>query len=216
MTTPAVLLEWSPARPSRGSLRRRGRRRLGAITALFVLAIASLPTVALANVLYYANQDDRAGSDAVVVLGAAQYNGTPSPVLANRVLHAEDLVKQGVAHQVVTVGGFRTGDITSEAQVSKERLVAAGLPSAEVVAIPFGQDTRESVEAVATVAAEQGIQTVTIVSDPAHMARSRALARQAGLTVRVSPTQHGAGTALTARYLLRESIGLLTVWFDGL
>lgn len=216
MTTPAVLLEWSPARPSRGSLRRRGRRRLIAIATVFVLTILSLPTIALGNVLYYANRDDRTPTDAVVVLGAAQYNGVPSRVLANRLSHAEELVKQGVSGQVVTVGGFRTGDITSEAQVSKEQLVEAGLPSAQVIAIPFGQDTRESLRVVATVAAEQEIHSVTIVSDPAHMARSRALAEQAGLAPRVSPTRHGPGSALTAQYLLRETVGLVTVWFDGL
>ncbi|MGV1005553.1 MAG: YdcF family protein [Candidatus Nanopelagicales bacterium] len=216
MTTPAVLLEWSPATPRRVSLRGRGRRRFALIALLFVATIVSVPAAALGSVWYFSQIDDRTPTDAIVVLGAAQYQGVPSPVLANRLSHTEELVRAGVASQVITVGGFRTGDVTSEAQVSKEEMIAEGLRSRQIIAIPFGQDTKESLEAVATVAGEQGIHSVTLVSDPAHMARSRALAKQVGLDAHVSPTEGGPGSALTTQYLLRETAGLLMVWFNRL
>ena len=78
--------------------------------------------------------DDRTPTDAIVVLGAAQYQGAPSPVLANRLAHAHELFDDGVADTVITVGGFQPGDITSEAQAGKEELVAEGLRREDVIA----------------------------------------------------------------------------------
>jgi uncharacterized SAM-binding protein YcdF (DUF218 family) len=216
MTAPAVLLEWSPTAPARVSRRRRTRRRLTVIFALFALSVIAAPAAALASVVRWAGVDDRTPTDAVIVLGAAQYQGVPSPVLANRLNHARELLNEGVSKQIITVGGFQTGDITSEAIVGKEELVAEGLRRRQVIAIPFGQDTEESLQAVATIAAEQGLKSVTLVSDPAHMARSRQLAIAAGLNPRVSPTHTGAGTQLTSEYLLRETVGLMYVWFSAL
>lgn len=214
MTAPAVLLEWSPSAPARATRRRRNRRWLVAIVTLFVFAVVAVPGAAFLSVLRYAGADDRTSTDAVVVLGAAQYQGVPSPVLANRLAHARELVSNGVSSQVVTLGGYRTGDITSEAVVGKEELVAEGLRRSQVIAIPIGSDTQESLEALATVAAEQGIHSITLVSDPAHMARSRALAQAAGLEAHVSPTHGGAGTQMPAHYLIREAVGLMMVWFN--
>lgn len=216
MTAPAVLLEWSPSAPTRISRRQRARRRLAAVVTLFTVAVVAYPLAAFLSVLRWANVDDRTPTDAVVVLGAAQYQGVPSPVLANRLSHARELVSQGVTDTIITVGGFRNGDVTSEAIVGKEELVAEGLRRRQVIAIPFGSDTEESLEAVATIAGEQGLCSVTLVSDPAHLARSRALAIQAGLNPRVSPTHTGAGSKLTADYVLRETVGLMMVWYNSL
>lgn len=213
MTAPAVLLEWSPSRPSQ-SRRRRARRRFLALIGVLTVTCAALPVSALADVGRWASADDRTPTDAIVVLGAAQYQGAPSPVLANRLAHARKLVKQGVSDTIITLGGFQTGDITSEAQAGKEELVADGLRSKQVIALPIGDNTQESLEAVATIANEQGLNSITLVSDPAHMARARALAEAMGLHPRVSPTQEGPGTAMPAGYVLRETAGLITVWLD--
>jgi uncharacterized SAM-binding protein YcdF (DUF218 family) len=213
MSAPAVLLEWSPSRPAR-SRRRRARRRFAAVVTMAMAAALALPAASVADVYRWASTDDRTASDAIVVLGAAQYQGAPSPVLANRLAHAHDLVEAGVSDTIITVGGFQPGDVTSEAQTGKEELVAEGLRRRQVIAIPFGENTAESLEAVAAVAASQGLRSVTIVTDPAHAARAHALARRYGLEARVSPTRSGPGTALTGEYLLRESAGLISVWLD--
>lgn len=216
MTAPAVLLEWSPTAPSRVSRRRRTRRRLATLVLLFVIGVLCVPAAALASVYRWSSVDDRTPTDAVVVLGAAQYQGVPSPVLANRLNHARELIDAGVSQSIITVGGFQNGDITTEATVGKEELVAEGLRRRQVIAIPFGSNTEESLEAVATVAAEQGVKSVTLVSDPAHMARSRRLAIEMGLEPHVSATENGAGTQLTSQYVMREALGLMLVWFKAL
>lgn len=184
------------------------------VTAVAAVTVA-LPAGAVADVLRWAGQDDRTATDAIVVLGAAQYHGAPSPVLANRLAHARELVEQGVSDTIITVGGFQPGDITSEAQVGKEELVADGLRRRQVIAIPFGANTQDSMEAVSAIATSQGLESITIVTDPAHAARAHALATGLGLDARVSPTQEGPGTTLTGEYLLRESAGLITVWLDN-
>jgi uncharacterized SAM-binding protein YcdF (DUF218 family) len=183
------------------------------VTVVIAGALA-VPTASVADVYRWASTDDRSTTDAIVVLGAAQYQGAPSPVLANRLAHAHDLVEAGVSNTIITVGGFRPGDVTSEAQTGKEELVAEGLRRRQVIALPFGENTAESLEAVATIAAAQGLDSVTIVTDPAHAARARALAEQHGLDAHISPTRTGPGTALTGEYLLRESAGLISVWLD--
>ncbi|MGB7980585.1 MAG: YdcF family protein [Candidatus Nanopelagicales bacterium] len=213
MTAAAVLLEWSPGRPDR-SRRRRSRRRFVALVVAVAAVTVAVPAGALADVVRWAGVDDRTPTDAVVVLGAAQYQGTPSPVLANRLAHALELVEAGVSERVITVGGFKPGDITSEAQAGKEELVAEGMRRAQVIALPFGGNTEESMKAVAAIVKSEGLDSVTLVTDPAHSARARALAEQFGLDARVSSTEDGPGTTLTGEYLLRESAGLITVWLD--
>jgi uncharacterized SAM-binding protein YcdF (DUF218 family) len=115
---------------------------------------------------------------------------------------------------VITVGGFQPGDITSEAQTGKEELVADGMRRAQVIALPFGENTEESMKAVAAIVKSEGLNSVTLVTDPAHSARTHALASQFGLDAHVSATAEGPGTTVTSEYLLRESAGLITVWFD--
>ncbi len=213
MTAPAVLLEWSPTRPAL-SRRRRARRRFVAMIGALTITCAALPATAVGQVLRWSRTDDHAQTDAIVVLGAAQYQGAPSPVLANRLAHAHALVEQGVSDTIITVGGFQPGDITSEAQAGKEELVAEGMRSRNVIALPIGENTEESLRAVATIAAEEDLNSVTLVSDPAHMARTHALAEAMGLHPRVSPTREGPGTDVTLEYLIRESLGLISVWMD--
>ena len=120
----------------------------------------------------------------------------------------------GVSDRVITVGGFQPGDITSEAQTGKEELVADGMRRAQVIALPFGENTEESMKAVAAIVKSEGLSSVTLVTDPAHSARAHALASQFGLDAHVSATDEGPGTTVTSEYLLRESAGLITVWFD--
>jgi uncharacterized SAM-binding protein YcdF (DUF218 family) len=213
MSAPAVLLEWSPSRPAR-SRRRRARRRFAIFTSAVALVVLAGPTAAIADVYRWAGAADHSATDAIVVLGAAQYQGAPSPVLANRLAQAHDLVREGVSDTVITVGGFNPGDVTSEAQAGKEELVADGMLRKQVIAIPFGEDTAESIRAVAAVAGSQGLRSITIVTDPAHAARARALAVRAGLDAHVAPTGSGPGTALTSEYLVREAAGLVGVWLD--
>jgi len=192
--------------------RRLWQRVLGwVLVAAFALAVL-LPLLAAARVVTAAREDDRTPTDVVVVLGAAQFNGRPSPVLEARLEHADELYRQQVAPHVVTVGSNQPGDRTTEAAVGADWLVSAGVPRADVTAVPLGHDTLSSLTAVAHLMADRGWTSATLVTDPAHEARSLAMARALGIEAHGSPTQTGSGSSLTLEYVVRETEGLLYFW----
>jgi uncharacterized SAM-binding protein YcdF (DUF218 family) len=159
-----------------------------------------------------ARVDDRQPADAVVVLGAAQYDGTPSSIFAARLRHAEALYEDGVAPRIVTTGGGRSGDVTTEAEAGRRYLIDRGVPAADVVAVGEGSDTLSSLQAVAGRAERDGWNTALVVSDPWHSLRARTMARDTGLTAWTSPTRSGpvVQTRETqARYIVRETAALL-------
>lgn len=194
--------------------RRRGRVLLVLVTVLVLVAVL-VPAGTAAYVYLVGRQDDRAPTDVVIVLGAAQYWSRPSPVLEARLRHARTLFESGVAPEVLTVGGNQPGDVTTEAQAGRRWLVAHGLPPGRVTAVPTGSDTLSSLTAAAEVMSANGWQSATLVTDPAHEARSLAMARALGIDARTSPTQDGAGSSMTVDYVARETAGLLMFWlFD--
>jgi uncharacterized SAM-binding protein YcdF (DUF218 family) len=184
-------------------VRRAARLLLGLLVAGFVVY-----TVALVYVLVVSQQDQRNERvDAIVVLGAAQYNGRPSPVLRARLDHAFRLYRENLAPLVIVTGGIGEGDRFSEAQVSRSYLIARGVPPENILALPQGRSTEESMNAVAGWLHPRGADQVLLVSDPFHMARLKLEARRTRLRASVSPT----GTSpisdnpnLELEYLFRE------------
>lgn len=176
---------------------------------LAVVAVVLLPVYAGWRVFNAGNVDDRRATDAIVVLGAAQYNGKPSPVLAARLDHAKVLYNQAVAPRIVTVGGKQPADRFTEAGAGLSYLTRHGVPAADVSPVAAGRDTKQSLVAVAKMAKREGWRSVTLVSDPAHMARVEAIADHLGFDTHLSPTRKGDGTALTGEYVTRETAGLL-------
>ncbi|HEY3896914.1 MAG TPA: YdcF family protein [Pseudonocardiaceae bacterium] len=159
-----------------------------------------------------ARVDDRDKADAIVVLGAAQYDGTPSAVLGSRLDHAARLWRDGVAPVIVTVGGRRVGDAYTEAEAGRNYLTSYGVPGRAVLAIGQGRDTLESLRALARRASPAGWHSVVIVSDPWHSLRSRTMADDLGLSTWTSPTRSGPivqTRTIQARYIVRESAALL-------
>lgn len=159
-----------------------------------------------------AREDDRLPVDMVVVLGAAQYDGSPSPIFAARLRHARDLYDQGVAARIVTVGGRRTGDGYTEAAAGRRYLVDRGMRPDAVVAVGEGSDTLGSLRAVAEEAGRRGWHTALLVSDPWHSLRARTMARDNGIESWTSPTHSGpvVRTRETqVRYIVRETGALL-------
>ncbi len=155
-----------------------------------------------------ARVDDRRPADAVVVLGAAQYDGDPSSIFASRLRHAEALYEAGVAPRIVTAGGGQPGDAYTEAEAGRRYLVERGVPADAVVAVGEGSDTLGSLQAVAVRAARDGWHSAVMVSDPWHSLRARTMARDAGLDAWTSPTRSGpvVQTRETqARYIVRET-----------
>jgi uncharacterized SAM-binding protein YcdF (DUF218 family) len=204
-------------RPSRQSADRRHAHAvlLRALTRLVfgaVLVGALVVGGTLFRVWQVARVDDRRSADVVVVLGAAQYDGTPSAVLGSRLDHAARLWRAGVAPVIVTVGGRRAGDTYTEAEAGRNYLTSYGVPRTAVIAIGEGRDTLESLRAVARQAGPAGWHTAVLVSDPWHSLRARTMAGDLGLSSWTSPTRSGpivATRTIQARYIARESAALL-------
>lgn len=142
---------------------------------------------ALALVWRAARDDQRRPAGAVVVLGAAQYNGKPSPVLRARLDHALALHRAGLAPLLVVTGGIGSGDRESEATVGRRYLVGLGIPDSAVVVLARGKDTDETMEAVAEWVRERSLDEVLLVSDAFHLARLRVVARRHGVTAWTTP-----------------------------
>ena len=190
---------------------RRLRRAIG----LILLAAASIYTVALVMVLVVSQQDQRRPVDAIVVLGAAQYNGRPSPVLRARLDHALRLYNEGYAPRIVVTGGVGRGDTTSEATVGRHYLLARSVVASDVVVQPQGRSTEASMTAVADWLEAEGLHSVILVSDPFHMFRLRLEARRTDLEAYTSPTESSPisdNPVLELRYLAAEGFKIPVAW----
>ena len=148
-------------------------------------------------------------ADAIVVLGAAQYAGRPSPVLRARINHAIDLWRRGAGRSMVFTGGTGTGDTTSEAVVSAVYARRHGVPDSAIIMETAGRTTSESMHAVALLLRARRTESVVLVSDPFHMFRLWILAQRVGLSARTSPTRSSpiaARIGSNAGYIFSESL----------
>lgn len=149
--------------------------------------------------------DDSPTADAIVVLGAAQYNGRPSPVLQARLDHAADLYKRGVAKTVVVVGGKQAGDRTTEGKTGYDYLRSKGVPDPALKVEVGGTDTYEELSATALILHNAKLgNNVVLVTDGYHAYRAAAIAGEVGMVAHVSPTD--ADSSLGS--LVRETGGV--------
>jgi uncharacterized SAM-binding protein YcdF (DUF218 family) len=190
---------------------RRGRWVFRLVVGTVLLAALVVGGTAF-RVWQVARVDDRQPVDAVIVLGAAQYDGEPSSIFAYRLRHAEALYKEGLAPRIVTTGGSRVGDVFTEAEAGRAYLIERGVPEDAVIAVAEGSDTLGSLQAVAARAEQDGWESALVVSDPWHSLRARTMARDSGLDASTSPTRSGpvVQTRETQlRYIVRETAALL-------
>jgi uncharacterized SAM-binding protein YcdF (DUF218 family) len=163
----------------------------------------------LAGVLVWARRDTAEPSSAIVVLGAAQYLGRPSPVLRARVDHAIDLWRRGLAPRIIFTGGFGEHDTTSEAAVAERYAIDHGVPAKAILIENTGRSTIESLRRVAKLMDGEPTREVILVSDPFHMLRLTVLARRFGLEPHTSPTRTSPISSNIRefwRYALAESV----------
>ena len=187
-------------RPERPFYRRR-KVVLGA------LALVAAPWLAsLGAVLTWGVQDDAQKADAIIVLGAAQYRGRPSPALRARLDHAVVLWQRGLASRMVLTGGIGEGDSASEAAVSRAYVVALGVPDAAILLENEGRTSSQSLRAAADLLHSRRLSTAVLVSDPFHMFRLEILSRRYGLVAYTSP----ALPTPAARRLLHQWGNLVT------
>ena len=156
---------------------------LGMVTVFVLWGISA------SAVLIWSARDEARPAQAIVVLGAAQYAGRPSPVLRARLDHALGLWRRDLASLLILTGGTGTGDTTSEAAVGRTYAKKRGVPDTLILVENEGRTTSESMKAVAGMLEVRGLQTALLVSDPFHMLRLRILARRFGFTPYTSPTR---------------------------
>jgi uncharacterized SAM-binding protein YcdF (DUF218 family) len=154
-------------------------------------------------------RDQAQRAEAIVVLGAAQYVGRPSPVLRARVDHAVSLWKRGLAPTLILTGGTGVGDTTSEAAVARKYAMSRGVPDRAIVMEIKGRTTSESMQAVARIMEDREQSSIILVSDPFHMLRLSILARRFGLEPYTSPTRTSPITSNREehwKYMVSESV----------
>jgi uncharacterized SAM-binding protein YcdF (DUF218 family) len=159
------------------------------ILTIGVVTVFCLWLISAVAVLVWSSRDEARPAQAIVVLGAAQYAGKPSPVLRARLDHALDLWNRHLASLLILTGGTGSGDTTSEAAVGRNYAKKHGVPDSAILVENEGRTTSESMRAVAGMLEVRGLQSALLVSDPFHMLRLRILARRFGFTPYTSPTR---------------------------
>jgi uncharacterized SAM-binding protein YcdF (DUF218 family) len=190
---------------------------------LGILLVAALALAYAERSLYrairaQAARDEAGPADAVVVFGAAEYNGAPSPVLKARLDHAFSLEEEGLAPLVITTGGSGGDRQFTEAGVGRDYLIQRGVAEAKILAENRSLTTYESVKAVALLLRQRHMRTCIAVSDGFHLYRIKLMFRALGVTTYASPDPDSpieADSYLRTLYTLREMV-VTSLWYAGI
>src|ERR1019366_7401012 len=174
-------------RPERPFYLRR-RVILGSAGVIVVLWLGSVGAV-----LTWALQDDARKADLILVMGAAQYQGKPSPVLKTRLDHALALWQRGLAPRLLLTGGIGEGDTESEAAASRVYVMNHGVPDTAILLEHDGRTSAQSLRAAVDLLHSRGLGTAVVVSDPFHMLRLEILGRRYGIDPYTSPALPAPG-----------------------
>jgi uncharacterized SAM-binding protein YcdF (DUF218 family) len=181
-----------------------------------VMAVAAIPLLVLVYFVITIAQVWNTGrsyatspGEVILALGAAQYDGRPSPQLAARLDEVVRIWEGGDIPWVMVTGGRMGGDRFSEAEASRRYLSAAGIPESVILAEDEGATTYASLQSAAEILAERGLQHVVLVTDPFHSLRSRLIAEELGLKAVVAPTSSSVIKGnRNLRLHLREGLGV--------
>lgn len=160
-------------------------------------------------------RDERRAADAIVVMGAAQYDGRPSPLFAARLDHAIALYHQGLAPRIIVTGGKRAGDRTTEAASARAYAIGHDVPDGAIMAEDTSRTTLQSIRRVAALMDDEDLHSAVFVSDPTHMLRVLRMASDSGIDAygsptRTSPLEGDASARLDATV---HELGALALYF---
>jgi uncharacterized SAM-binding protein YcdF (DUF218 family) len=175
-----------------------------------VLAVVALAGYFLAMaflVMREANIDETHPADAIVVFGAAEYAGRPSPVYRARLDHAYELFSRGMAPLIITTGGSGKDPKFSEGQVGRDYLSKLGVPDVNLIAETQADDTEKSARRVAVILEANELKSALLVSDAYHLYRAKRMMEQQGIQVFISPRPDSIPKTMLGRLLsaLREA-----------
>lgn len=183
--------------------------RLGVRAGALVLALGLVyVAITFVQVWQATDVDSHEPAQAIVVLGAAQYDGRPSPVLEGRLAHAVELYDAGVAPLIVVTGGKRDGDRFTEAAAGYRYLRNHGLPEEAIVREEQGVNTWEQLAAATRLLALRNITDAVLVSDDYHAYRLDRIAHELGLDAQVSPVDPGLSALGRVRAMTRETVAV--------
>jgi uncharacterized SAM-binding protein YcdF (DUF218 family) len=161
--------------------------------------------------------DEARAADAIVIFGAAEYNGVPSPVLKARLDHAQDLVDRDLAPVLITTGGSGGDTRFTEGGVARDYLIQQGVAEAKILSETRSDTTYESVKAVADILRQRHARTCIAVSDGFHLYRIKMMFSALGITAYASPAPDSPiedDPSLRSLYTLREMV-VTTLWRLG-
>jgi uncharacterized SAM-binding protein YcdF (DUF218 family) len=184
----------------------------------WILIVIAASLIIYISVNYYriarqSTLDETRRADVIVVFGAAEYAGKPSPVFRARLDHGLTLYKQGIAPFIITTGGNGDDPTFSEGGVGREYLISVGVPESKIIAETQGQDTNESAQRVAAITKANKMSTCVVVSDGYHIYRIKRMLADQGVTAYGSPRPGTKNLAARQRVtlFLREVLSL-TLW----
>jgi uncharacterized SAM-binding protein YcdF (DUF218 family) len=199
------------------SVPRRSRRWLLWSEGLFLAALAAFLAITAIGIAHEGSLQELHAADSIVVFGAAEYAGHPSPVLQARLDHAYDLFRMGLAPVVITTGGAAADPSFSEGQVGRDYLEHRGIPERNLIAETQGSDTAQSAVRVAAIMHENGLRSCIAVSDAYHVFRIKRLLEHEGIApVYVAPRPGSRPRSAARRFIaiLREASSYL-LWKVG-
>jgi len=188
---------------------------VGIAVSLAMLALAAKVAQVSGEIARQSTMDEAQPADIILVLGAAEYRGKPSPVLRARLDHALLLYKKGLAPRILTTGGAGGDPVYTEGGVGRTYLVSQGVPSEAIIVEPEGESTVYSTAAAAEIMRRMGLKSCIVVSDGYHIYRVKKLLESRGLTVYGSPRSLDSPNDWRERWLyVRQAIGYL-LWRVG-
>ena len=187
--------------------------KLRNLVALVVVVALAYPVWLGLRIWQQSHRDENHSADAIVVLGAAQYDGDPSPVFKARLDHAAYLYREGFSRTVIVTGGKQPGDRFTEADAGRNYLIAKGLPAEAILGEELGRTTLESLKRVKDLADQAGVRSLLLVSDPLHSERIKRIADDLGFSAAyASPASYvelNRSRATKVKELVHEVASLL-------
>jgi len=202
--------------PTAGAERKSGRWLFWTTVVAAAMVLAAFSSIFI-TILNDSTKQELHSADAIIVFGAAQYDGRPSPVFRARLDHANELFRQGLAPVVITTGGSAADPKFSEGGVGHDYLMRKGIPESALIAETQANDTAESAERVAAIMRANHMNSCLAVSDAYHMFRIRMLLMHQGLHVFLAPRPDSRPKSLWLSMvaLMKESASYL-LWRAGL
>jgi uncharacterized SAM-binding protein YcdF (DUF218 family) len=192
------------------------KKALWNATALAVIGLLFLIGVLAARIGQQSTREEARPADVILVLGAAEYRGRPSPVLRARLDHALELFNQKMAPRILTTGGPGGDPVFTEGGVGRSYLTSRGVPSDAVIVENEGESTVQSTAMAGEIMRRMGLRSVIVVSDGYHIYRVKRMLQSRGLKVYGSPRKEANPAALHDRWnYVKQAIGYL-LWRAGM